>query len=162
MVEIDEIDLHILTLLHGDASLTATELSKLVMLSIPAINKRIAKMISSGVIEKYTVIINPDIVGMRILAFVFLVLDSLESVGTLKEYVKNEGHVLECYAVSGEYDYLLKVRAQSIEDLNTQIMSFKSIKGIVKTRTIIALDVFKQECSVLPRRKKVIKRNIEP
>ena len=52
------------------------------------------------------------------------------------KYADNEPDVLECYSITGEYDYMLRICAKDIESLEEKILSIKKKKGVVKSHTI--------------------------
>ena len=66
------------------------------------------------------------------------------------EYAKKEQDVLECYSVTGEYDYLLKICAKDIESLEEKILCIKNNKGVMKSHTMISLMEHKFMPTILP------------
>ena len=151
---IDKTDVLILTKLREDASLSATELSKIVHLSIPSINKRIANMVASGLIERYTLAINPEKAGKPVRALISILLSSPEYITKFLELVSSEENITACYAVTGEYDYMLEMYAPTILELNQQILAIKDSPGVAKTLTTIVLDTYKRETCILPEAQK--------
>ena len=110
----DQTDRKILRILAENAAVTATEMVPQVNLSIPAINKRIQKLRESGVIRRFTVLVEPEAVGKPITAFILIVLQPGTGLERLMTYVRSDSDILECCGVTGEYDYLLKVCAASV------------------------------------------------
>lgn len=151
---IDKTDVLILTKLREDASLSATELSKIVHLSIPSINKRIANMVASGLIERYTLAINPEKAGKPVRALISILLSSPEYITKFLELVSSEENITACYAVTGEYDYMLEMYAPTILELNQHLLSIKDSPGVAKTLTTIVLDTYKREPCILPEAQK--------
>ena len=121
----DAIDVEILELLAEDSSSTATSISSKVNLSVPAINKRIAKLKDSGVIMRFTIQADPQKVDKPIQAFILLVLARYSQVDELMEFVNTQKDVVECYAISGEYDYIIKVYAKDIKSLENMLLCLK-------------------------------------
>lgn len=146
----DHIDRKILQLLSDDASITATEISEIVNLSIPAINKRIQKMKSSGVIRRFTVQVDPEMVGKPISAFMLLVLQQGAKMETLMEYIQSDPDILECSGVTGEYDYLLKICVSNVAALQKKINRLKKYGGVVKSHTMLCLSEYKNRTSAVP------------
>jgi len=146
----DEIDVSLINLLSEDASMTGTELAEKIGLSIPATNKRIMKLVESGVIRKRTIIVDPEKVGKPLLAFVQVILENINYINELEEGLERDPDFLECYATTGEYDYLIKVRAKGIDDFENKLVGIKRIKGVVKTNTMFSLCIHKEMASVLP------------
>lgn len=146
----DQIDKHILKILATDAGTQTLEISRAVNLSIPATNKRIAKMKKDGVILANTVLTDGEKVGKPVLAFIFVVLQYAEGVNSFLEFVQKDPDILECYAISGGYDYILKVCAEDIKKLEQKLLCIKGQKGVVKSQTMISLMEHKCKPTVLP------------
>lgn len=135
----DTIDVKLLHLLAERADSTATALSPQVNLSVPAVNKRIARLKSSGLIRRFTVLTDSKQVGKPVLAFILLTLNQFGQEPALMEYIRSDPDVLECYAVTGEYDYILKVCAAGTEALEEKLIRLKRCRGVAKSHTMLAL-----------------------
>ena len=146
----DSIDAKILKLLSENADVTATEISAKVNLSIPAINKRIQKLKSDGMIRRFTVLTNGKNIGKPIMAFVLLVVQAGRQGEPFLDYVKNDADILECFSVTGEYDYLIKVCASDMESLKNKLSQIKLHNGVVKSHTMISLLEQKFAPTILP------------
>ncbi len=146
----DEIDAKILEILSVHADATATEISEQVNLSVPAINKRIRKLRQEGVICRFTVQTDGKRVGKPILAFVLVVVRPGTGVDALLNYVAQDADILECFAVTGEYDYLLKVCAADVQALEEKLLRMKRQEGVVKSHTMLSLLEYKSCPTVLP------------
>ena len=108
---IDATDQRLLELLSKNADASASALGMAVNLSVPAVNKRLLKLRERGVIRTTTVLTDAKQIGKPIAAFIFLVIRYGEGVDALLEYVSRDPDVLECHAVTGEYDYIIKICA---------------------------------------------------
>ncbi len=146
----DIIDKKILKILSENANTTATEIGSLVNLSVPAVNKRILRMQKDGIINFFTIVTNSKMLDKTITAFVFIVMKYGDSIKSLLEYADSEPDVLECYSVTGEYDYMLKICAKDIESLEEKILCIKNNKGVMKSHTMISLMEHKFSPTVLP------------
>lgn len=146
----DEIDAKILHILSENADATATEMMAQVNLSIPAINKRISKLRQSGVIRQFTILVDPDKVDKSIQAFILVVLQQPSGATKLTEYIKSDPDILECYAVTGEYDYIIKVCARDVEQLEQKLNLLKQQKGVAKSYTMLSLMEHKYRACILP------------
>ena len=146
----DITDKKILKILSCDASITATEISRKVNLSVPSVNKRILRLQNEGIIDYFSIVTNPKKLDKTITAFVFIVMQYGDSIKSLLEYADAEPDVLECYAVTGEYDYMLKICAKDIESLEEKILKIKNKKGVMKSHTMISLMEHKFVPTVLP------------
>lgn len=145
----DSIDKKILRLLADDASASATQIGKDVNLSIPATNKRIARLRQAGIIRRFTVVADREALGKPIMAYVLIVVGSVENENLL-HYIENDPDILECSAVTGEYDYLIKICARDVQTLEDKLLCLKKQKGVVKSHTMLCLMEHKFEPTVLP------------
>ena len=146
----DELDLKIIRILSQNADITATAIKNEINLSIPAINKRIHNLKSSGIIKQFTVLTDGKSIGKPISAYVFVVLESNSDRNAFIEYIQKDIDTLECSAITGEYDYLLKICAESIEKLDEKLMYLKRHKGITKSNTMLSLTNHKYSPTILP------------
>lgn len=135
----DAIDAKITRLLCENAQRTAAELASEVNLSVPAVNKRIARLKESGVIRSVVALTDPDKVAKPIIAYVLVVIDHVENASALTNYIDADDDVLECSAVTGEYDYLLKICASDIRALESKLLHLKRRCSVVKSHTMLAL-----------------------
>lgn len=146
----DQTDRKILRILSENAAVTASEMVPLVNLSIPAINKRIQKLRDSGVIRRFTILVEPEAVGKPITAFILIVLQPSATLERLMAYVRSDPDILECCGVTGEYDYLLKVCAPNVSAVQKKINYLKKEAGVVKSHTMLSLTQYKYATSALP------------
>lgn len=140
----DDIDARILEMLSEDATITATDIGSAVGLSIPAVNKRIQKLKKEGALKRFTILTNGKAVGKPITAYILVILQSDSD--ALMEYVAGDPDVLECAAITGEYDYIIKVCAADVEALEKKLLCLKRQKGVTKSHTMLSL----MECKLQP------------
>jgi len=134
----DEIDISLVRLLSQNARATAAELSRSIGLSVPAINKRIARLQQSGKV-RFTAAVDSETVGKPIVTFILLNIQNISATAKLLEYVEQDPDILECYAITGEYDYILKVCARDVKALERKLKLLKQQKGVIKSNTLFAL-----------------------
>lgn len=146
----DKIDKIIVKMLSENSSVSSTKISESVNLSIPAVNKRIQSLKSSGVIRSYTVLTDSKAVDKPICAFIMLTVKYGDGAIAIEDYIKNDPDVLECYAVTGDYDYILKICARDVESLEAKLLLLKKQKGVVKSHTMLALMEHKLSAAALP------------
>ena len=145
----DQTDIALIRALAADGGMSTADLAAHINLSVPAVNKRLARLRSAGVIRS-TVITEPNSVGKPIMAFVFVVLEHFSHADSLLQYAIEDDDVLECYAVTGEYDYVLKICASSIKALENKLLHLKRSRGIAKSHTQLALMEHKFTPCALP------------
>ncbi len=123
-VTLDAIDITILGMLQADASIANAELASRIGMSPSACLSRTKRLRKAGVIRRYTAIIDQEQVGLPITVFTFVGLgrhdrDAAES---FLERVHEMPHVMECYHVTGQADYMLKVVAPDIASYRDFLM----------------------------------------
>lgn len=145
----DTIDLAILDALKENSRMTASEISKRVNLSIPAVSERIRKMEEAEIIEAYTIKMNRMKTNGKLLSFIFVNIDQTEHIEEFRQSIVQCSSVLECHHVAGEYDYLLKVLVEDTQALEHFISNtLKNIKGVLKSNTIISLSSLKENINI--------------
>ena len=146
----DTIDKRILMLLADNAELTATEIGAAVGLSVPAVNKRIRRLRQDGAIRRFTVLTDGRQLGKPIAAYILILARYGAGIAPLLDALNADPDVLECYAVTGEYDYLLKVCARDVEALEEKLLRIKRLKGVVRSHTMLALQEHKFAPAIVP------------
>ncbi|MTK11861.1 MAG: Lrp/AsnC family transcriptional regulator [Clostridiaceae bacterium] len=146
----DSLDVKILKLLENNARVTASEISSKINLSIPAVSDRLKKLDASGVIEKYTVIINSKKLNRNLTVIMFISLESPKYTNKFLEEVQREEEILECHYLAGDYDYALKIITENTETLEKLLNKIKGLNGISKTKTTVSLSTIKNNYSVMP------------
>jgi Lrp/AsnC family leucine-responsive transcriptional regulator len=141
----DQIDILILEALKNNGRTTASEISKKVNLSIPAVSERLRKLEENRTIEQYTVRINRDKMGYKLLTLVFVTIDLPVNTEGFRETILRFDEVIECHHMAGEYDYLLKVLLRDSSELEDFLSKkLKAIQGVKKTNSLIVLSTLKE------------------
>ncbi len=146
----DAVDKRILKLLTTDANITAAEISQTVNLSIPAVNKRILKLRESGIIRSFTILTDQKKVKKPITAYILLTIQYGSAVENLMKCIQGDPDILECYAVTGDYDYIIKICAADMESLEEKLLCLKGQKGVMKSHTMLSLMEHKFTPTALP------------
>lgn len=134
--QLDRIEQQILRLLQREGRLSNVELSRAVGLSESPCLRRVKALEENGTIEGYGARLNPRHLGLQVTAFVQVQLEKHDDGKTAAflDRVATEGYIVECHAMSGAYDYLLKVVAHSMDhfsDLTMEgILRFPGVKDI--------------------------------
>lgn len=141
----DEIDIMILDILSNNSRATVSEISKKVNLSVPAVSERIKRLEKSNIIEKYTIKINRQKFGYKLLAIILISIDQTSNILKFRETILKFTEVIECYHIAGEYDYILKVLVNDTNELEEFLSNkLKTIKGVYKSNTLIILKDLKE------------------
>ncbi|MCC2596871.1 Lrp/AsnC family transcriptional regulator [Pusillimonas sp. MFBS29] len=118
--QLDRTDRQILMELQRDGRLSNQELADRVSLSPSPCLRRVRRLEDEGYIERYVALVNPDKVGLKLLAYITVRLNKVfrashSPVSDFARDVQDWPEVVECYAMSGDMDYLLRVQ---VEDLS--------------------------------------------
>lgn len=149
---LDKADKKILTLLQQDGRMTNADLARKVGLSPPSMLQRVRKLEKSGLIRGYTARIDARKLGfgIQVLAMVGLSMHQEDPIEHFLSEVENVDEVVECYHVSGDYDFMLKVVARDIEDYERIIrQKLSKISSVGKIHSCFVLGVNK-ESTALP------------
>ncbi|TAH04996.1 MAG: Lrp/AsnC family transcriptional regulator [Sphingobacteriales bacterium] len=116
-VNIDDKDLLILRLLQQNAKITVREIAAKIHLSTTPVHERIKRLEDGGVITQYAALINPVKVkkGLMVICYVSLKEHSKKTGARFIKTIHELNEVLECYNISGEFDFMLKVVAESMD-----------------------------------------------
>jgi DNA-binding Lrp family transcriptional regulator len=147
---LDETNKKLLQLLQEDSKQSISNLSKGLGIGISAIHARMKTLKDTSVIDRYTAVVNPDKVGRGTLAFILVTVryrvPGRKGVLSQREFCNEiAGHPLVqgVHVLSGEYDVLLKVRAENIEEMNKFIVDFlRELPEVDRTLTMFAMDSY--------------------
>lgn len=116
-MKLDALDLSILKLLQKNSKLTNKALSTHLSLSVTAVYERIKKLEKTGIIKDYVALLSKEKLDQSFVAFchVKLIQHTQDNVKQFEKEVIKIDEVLECYHLSGDYDYLLKVHVKDME-----------------------------------------------
>ena len=129
MKQPDEIDLKILRILQSNPDTNISEIGDQVGLSHTPCWRRIKKMEEAGVIQGKICLIDAEKIGFDVSIFVFVRLShhSAQTLTEFEEASRDVPEILQCYTMSGEFDYLLRVVVPSVRDYE------KAVKGKLLT-----------------------------
>jgi DNA-binding Lrp family transcriptional regulator len=143
---LDAIDRKILEALQADGRISNVELAARVHLSAPQCLRRMRALEGSGVIRGYRALAAPQRLGLGVVAYVHLNIDS-DAFGHVREIeatIRSFPQILECYTVSGDYDYLLKVVARDLKSLSQFLTDrLMQTRGVADVRSMICLEEIK-------------------
>lgn len=121
---LDSIDRHILQLLQEDARQTTKQLAANVNLSTTPVFERLKRLEREGYIRKYVAVLDAEKLdlGFEVFCSVKLKQMSRDEARNFTRTIRDIPQVAECYNISGEYDYLLKIRARNMKEYNEFII----------------------------------------
>jgi len=141
-MKLDAVDLKILTELQRDGSLSNVELAKRVHLSPSPCLARVKALEQAGVIDRYVALANASVLGLGLNVFISISLkeQSKEALATFEQRIVEHDEVMECYLMTGDSDYLIRVALPDIAALEKFILEqLTPIAGIEKIRSSFAL-----------------------
>lgn len=140
---IDDIDRKILNILQQNARTSNAEIARQIDMAPSAVLERIRRLEAKGVILGYEARINPEALGLNLLAFVFVRSRDFDGEEKTAEMLSQIPEVLEAHHIAGEDCFLLKVRAPDARTLGRLLRD--RIKGAVtSTRTTIVLETVRE------------------
>ncbi|AFA49193.1 Lrp/AsnC family transcriptional regulator [Acetobacterium woodii] len=146
----DSIDIEILKLLQQNARVTASQIANEVSLSVPAISERLKKLDSTGIIQKYTIILSAQKMKKNLVAYMFVSLKHPNYIEGFVALVEKENEIIECSYLAGDFDYLIKIITEDTQSLEVVLNRIKTVPGVQKTKTIVTLSTVKNTYSIPP------------
>ena len=141
-MKLDAIDIRILNELQNDSSHSNVELAKRVHLSPSPCLMRVKALKDKGVIRNYVALADPKILGLGLNVFISISLkeQSKESLAQFEKRISEHDEVMECYLMTGDSDYLIRVAVADMGALEKFILEqLTPIAGIEKIRSSFAL-----------------------
>ncbi len=151
MAFLDTTDKQLLEFLQRDSKQTNKELSNKLNLSVTAVYERIKKLEKEGVVDKYVALVNKEKIHKAFVAFchIKLVQHSHDYVVKFEKEVTNLDEVLECYHISGDYDYLLKVLVKDMEAFREfMVKKLTTIHHIGSTHSMFVISEVKYTTAI--------------
>jgi Lrp/AsnC family transcriptional regulator, leucine-responsive regulatory protein len=142
VLELDAIDRSILDVLQDDARISNVELSEKVNLSPSPCLRRVRRLESEGTIRSYVTLLDPAEVGLPVSVFVQVSLerqvdDALEN---FERAIVARPEVMECYLMTGDSDYLLRVVTPDLESFQRFLLDHLTrIPGVASIKSSFAL-----------------------
>ena len=144
--DLDEVDVHLLSLLQKDGRITNADLAKAVNLSPPSVLQRVRALEKGGLIRGYHAHLEAERLGLRITAMVgiTLALHQDMAIERFRRAVQDIPEILECHHISGDFDFLLKVVVRDMRAYESFVREKLSrIKGVGQIRTSFVLGTAK-------------------
>ena len=141
-MKLDPIDIRILNELQNDSSHSNVELAKRVHLSPSHCLMRVKALKDKGVIRNYVALADPKILGLGLNVFISISLkeQSKEALAQFEHRISEHDEVMECYLMTGDSDYLIRVAVADMGVLEKFILEqLTPIPGIEKIRSSLAL-----------------------
>ncbi len=146
MEKLDRYDQILLRTLQVSGRASNVELSEQVNLSPPQCYRRVQRLENEGVIRSYTAQVDPAKIGLGVTAFVSLSIarEQFKQVRTLEKGLRAFPEILECYTISGDFDYLLKVVAADLKSLSSFLTDrLMQVQGVASVKSMVCLEEIK-------------------
>ena len=146
LIELDAIDKRILRTLQTQGRISNLELAQAVHLSPAQANRRHRRLEAMGLIQAYEARLDAAALGLSVRAFVHVTMAPAhaQSLEAFRQRIADLDAVLECHAVSGDFDYVLKVVAADLKALSELIMgTIMALPGVQSVRSTVCLDELK-------------------
>jgi len=147
----DAIDLRILANLQQDARISNVELARAVNLSPSPCLARVRALEAAGYIDRYVTLLSPKMLGLAVSVLVQVTLEkqiepALES---FEKAVRERPEVMECYLMTGDADYLLRVLVPDVPAFERFILEFLSrVPGVGNIKSSFALKQVKYQTAL--------------
>lgn len=143
---LDRLDVSILAALQQDAATTHQQLGERIHLSSSQVSRRIQRMQALGIIKSSVCLLDPAALGLgvRAITYVSLLRQGGDDGRAFEDSVRDFPEVLECYAVTGESDYILQIVATDLQALSESVLRrLTRLKGVSNIRSNIVLQSVK-------------------
>jgi DNA-binding Lrp family transcriptional regulator len=150
--KLDKIDLKILKILQENSKITNLDLSKRIGLSPAPTLERVKKLENNDIVRSYHAEVNPDAIGLSVKTFVLVSLDWRKdnALENFLDKIKEIEEIVECYIITGEADFLLKIVCQDIPTYEQMLFkTLQQIDEIERLKTLMTLSTVK-DSKVLP------------
>lgn len=144
---LDKIDILLLKLLQQNSRITIKELSEQVHLSTSPVHERIRRLEQNGVIKQYVTLLDAAKVGKGLMAICYV---------SLRYHSKNAGakfiksilemnEVLECLTISGQFDFMLKVVAENMDEYyDFHVNKLSQVENVGNVQSVFVMGIIKQ------------------
>jgi Lrp/AsnC family leucine-responsive transcriptional regulator len=150
-MKIDESERGILGALQEDGRMTNAQLAARVGLSESPCFRRVKRLEQQGLIRRYSALVDRRRLGLEVMAFVEVTMERQPDAATEKflARVRAEAHIIECHAMSGSHDYLMKVVARNIDHFSELCMKrILKFPGVSHVQSSFSLDEVKIDAAV--------------
>jgi len=151
-IMMDNLDCSILCHLCKNSRASTTEIAQKLGVAPSTVHNRINRLKESGIIERFTIILDPAAVGQNVTAYIGINIESAKRIAVINQ-LKNIEDVLEVYELLEPYDIFIKVRTQDISSLKEHVLHpISDLDGVLDSSTILTTKRHKEISSTITRR----------
>ena len=147
----DKIDAGIIRCLTEDARMNASQIGAQVNLSVSAVIERMKKLEASGLIRGYTAVLDEKLAGFDTQVLISVRLEHPKYNQSFTQQMVAHPAVMECYYITGDFDYMARVLVSSTEELTRVLNHIKQLPGVSLTRTYVVLENCKSGIQAKPK-----------
>jgi Lrp/AsnC family transcriptional regulator, leucine-responsive regulatory protein len=147
-IELDAIDLQILSILQEHGRIALVKLGEQVGLSAPSVIERVKKLEDTGIITGYHASVDARRLGKDVTAFIGVSIGHPKTIGLFEQTVDLLDDVLECHHVTGQHTVLLKVKTHNTASLEQLIRTIRLIDGVARTETMVVLSTHTERAQI--------------
>lgn len=145
-LDLDRIDRRILAHLQADARATNLELAQAVGLSPAQCHRRHKRLEEQGFVKRYEARLNAEKFNLGVIAFIDVAMEKghIRDLSKFTDAIVGVPEILECYSVTGDFDYVIKVIAKDLKALSQFLMNrLMRLPGVNSVRSSVCLDEIK-------------------
>ena len=149
--KLDKVDLQILRTLQQNARLTVKELAARVSLSSTPVFERLKRLENGGYIKRYMAVLDAEKLNQGFVVFCNVKMSSMsrDIASSFAERMQQTPEVVECYNISGSFDYLLKIHAPNMKYYQEFILNILgTVEHLGSLESVFVMDIVKQEYGI--------------
>ena len=149
--KLDKVDLQILRTLQQNARLTTKELAARVSLSSTPVFERLKRLETGGYIKRYMAVLDAEKLNQGFVVFCNVKMSSMsrDIASSFAERMRQTPEVVECYNISGSFDYLLKIHAPNMKYYQEFILNILgTVEHLGSLESVFVMDIVKQEYGI--------------
>ena len=139
-MKLDAKDHLIISALREDSRSSIRDIAKKTKLRPSTVHQRLVKLRKNNIIEKFTLKLNNKALGENFIVFILITTSK-----DIENKIFANRHIKEAFGITGEYDLLLKVKFNDVEEFNDFIINFRKQQNIRKTLTMVVTTNIKEE-----------------
>lgn len=151
-ITLDDKDLAILKLLQDNARIAVKDIATAIHLSPTPVHERIRRLEEAGIIKQYATLLDPQKLDKGLMVICYVSLRQHDKKAGLKfiQAVNSLNEVVECYSISGEFDFMLKVLAKDMAGFyDFHVNRLSQVENLGHVQSIFVMGVIKETHQLL-------------
>lgn len=145
--KLDRIDIRIINILKKEGRINITDLAREINLTPTPCNERVKRLEQEGIIDHFSVVLDPARLGLTICVWIMIRLDQ-SSMAVFSEFgqtVKDFDEIEECFLMTGDFDVMMKVRVKDMEAYQHFMRTkLPNLPGIIQTKSQVVIEEVKK------------------